>query len=300
MSASEISAKVSEAKSLLRSRSLSASTLKKYNRNILDDLLLNLQKDPEFSTSSPTLDASAAVVVAALTPLYEGLLEKLGLMFKELVGDFTTKLEKLTVSFTERVSSLEGENSLLKKEKALLREQVDDLQQYSRRDNLLIHGIPDSSEKSTSPEACVIDCLNSLFPELRVDSSDISVAHRIPSKSGSTRPAPLIVRFSRRCIRNNILRAAKEKRNSQHLREKGKSITEHLTSSRQNLLKKGKAIAAEHRVVCCWSREGQIYLRNLDFTVVKINSSADLIPYESCAPRKDLVDRYWENQRSSR
>ncbi len=299
MSTTEISTKVSEAKNLLRSRTLSASTLRKFNRNTLDELLLNLQKDPDFCTTS-TQDTSAIAAVAALTPLFERLLDKLGLMIKDLVDDFTSKLEQLSVSFTERVSSLEKENSLLQNEQVLLKDQVEELQQYSRRDNILIHGLPANLETSTTPETCAVDCLNSLFPDVRVTSTDISVAHRIPPKSGSTRPAPLIVRFSRRCVRNKILQLAKDKKNSQRLRQEGKSVTEHLTSSRQHLLKRGKAIASEYRAVCCWSREGQVYLRNLNLAVVKIKSATDLTPYENCAPRKELVDRYWEDQKRLR
>ena len=66
----------------------------------------------------------------------------------------------------------------------------DDLEEYTRKFNLEVYGIPEEGEENT--EQIILDlakCLNvDLIPE------DIDISHRM--KKGNIQPRPIIVRFS--------------------------------------------------------------------------------------------------------
>ncbi len=149
------------------------------------------------------------------------------------------------------VADLEKTNQGLLQRQAVLLEKVEELQQYSRRENILIHGLP-ASEGEQSPEDYALPCFKKFLPQVWVSPSDISVAHQIPAKGDSSRRGPRVVRFARRSVRNNILKLCKAKEVYATLRQNHLSF-----SISQALLKKAKALAAENRIVCCWVKDGQ-------------------------------------------
>ena len=88
--------------------------------------------------------------------------------------------------------------------------EAEQLETYNRRDNIKILGLREDANgngeiKGENIEQTldkVIDLSKKL--EADVDSRDISIAHRLPSRKGSTKP--IIVKFSRRMAKVNILR----------------------------------------------------------------------------------------------
>ena len=88
--------------------------------------------------------------------------------------------------------------------------QLDDLEQYTRRTNIRIYGIPESNvESADSREDTDILSLNFVKEELGVDLKleDISRSHRVGK--GSSKPRPIIVRLSRHNTKVDILRKRK-------------------------------------------------------------------------------------------
>lgn len=92
---------------------------------------------------------------------------------------------------------------------------------YSRRDNLVISGIPailsevasatgtqEIEYSSTSVNKVIAFCKDVLHVD--VESSEISPAHRLRAGRNSAHP-PLLVRFTRRIMRDDVLRAARDK-----------------------------------------------------------------------------------------
>ncbi|XP_078000068.1 uncharacterized protein LOC144452789 [Glandiceps talaboti] len=90
-------------------------------------------------------------------------------------------------------------------------QELHDLQQYTRRNNLEIHGIPEQPDEDT--DSIVTKVANTVG--VRITSSDIDISHRLPSRSHQEHitPAPIIVRFTRRTICNNIYAARKRLKN---------------------------------------------------------------------------------------
>ena len=114
----------------------------------------------------------------------------------ELINSNQTKIAKLDEEFTKL------KNNLALKDKAIagleddnyrLSQEVDDLEQYTRRTNVRIYGVAEQPEENTGNLA--VDFFKS---ELNVDvaSNDISRSHRVGKKCGA-KPRPIIVQFTK-------------------------------------------------------------------------------------------------------
>ncbi len=111
---------------------------------------------------------------------------------KRIVEETNEKLGPMN----QRIEKLEEENGKLwmemenvKAENLHLRLRLDQLEQYSRKTNLIIYGIPFKEEENIS------ELIKSLATALKVSysSSDIVACHRFPNNKRNT--PPLIVRF---------------------------------------------------------------------------------------------------------
>jgi len=219
----------------------------------------------------------------------------------KLIAGLDQKLNlRIDVQSTElfelnkRVDKIEQENKQLKEENISLKDSIktlmcqldksvvlnDDLDQYSRNDNLLIHGVPLPADNSaeTNLEDVIADIVKSNFPNVVMNKSDISVAHRVGSSQNPTagaraKPPPVIVRFSRRVVRNEILHSRKL------LKGKNLAITEHLTPRRAELLKKASLLATDGRIDSAWSRDGRIIVKSLQSRIIPIFKDLDLIQF---------------------
>ena len=85
-------------------------------------------------------------------------------------------------------------NKLLERETEL-----DNLEQYGRRENLEFHGVPVQQNENTNK--IVQNLLKRI--NLEITENEISTSHRLHSTKENI-PPPIIVRFSKRDIRNKI------------------------------------------------------------------------------------------------
>ena len=121
--------------------------------------------------------------------------------FETQLGSSEKKLNELINSNQAKIAKLDEEltkleNNLALKDKAIagleddnyrLSQEVDDLEQYTRRTNVRIYGVAEQPEENTDNLA--VDFFKS---ELNVDvaSNDISRSHRVGKKSGA-KPRPI-------------------------------------------------------------------------------------------------------------
>ena len=134
----------------------------------------------------------------------------------KVLTEIKTNMEKLVldVEFTKgQVDFLVKENKGLKSKVKYLEEQVkaskkeledmeqrldeveakhDDLEQYTRKFNLVIHGIPECEEEDNIEN--VIKLGKRL--EVNLSSGEIDIVHRMKTKS-KDKPRPIIARFSK-------------------------------------------------------------------------------------------------------
>ena len=144
----------------------------------------------------------------------------------------------------------------------------DDIDQYSRRDNLKIAGL--IVEKNVSYADAIIECGSQLG--VHIVHTDISIAHKLPTKS---KLSSTLVRFNRCSVRNDLYLARKKIKDTLNYKI---YINEDLTHRRSNLLHSLKRDELTKRA---WSYNGFICctLKDNDDVILTIKSPYDLIKH---------------------
>ena len=176
---------------------------------------------------------------------------------KTFATDVAAHVDQLqaTVEVSKHVSS-----TLEESVKSLTYE-LDDLQQYSRRTCLLIHGV--AEEEKENVEAKVFDVVNKDVKANLADT-DVSRTHRLGKKRSDGKPRPIIVRFLSYRQRKQVFDRKKA------LKGKKIVITENLTKLRYSLLNKCKDHFGKENV---WSFDGRICCKSGDNKLTFTNAS---------------------------
>ena len=131
---------------------------------------------------------------------------------KEVIREQYNELQKSLEFHINKMEKLATENKDLKREVKSLNEtlneaneerdqlytdlgteinQIDYLEQYTRKHNLEIHGIPEKTEENLAEQ--VIALGNALNVTIRRD--DIDICHKMVTGRNASKPRPIIVRF---------------------------------------------------------------------------------------------------------
>ena len=199
----------------------------------------------------------------------------LRVVVEQLIERQDNQKVEITSSKDEEISNLKEELSLVKKENSELRQMQDDAQQYNRRDNLKIIGVP--YQKGENVVKIVQDIAKHTTGE-DLHESEISVAHRIISKENkikleatpfnpnaqvTPKNAPsIIVKFCRRDTKTKVFESRKQTAAKPHSPYPRAEIYEDVTPLRSRILYALRNRKDEHdnkvyRYV--WSREGRLY-----------------------------------------
>ena len=134
---------------------------------------------------------------------------------------------------------------------------LDRQEQYSRRNCLLLHNIPETSNENT--DDLVIKTVNEELLEA-ITINEIDRSHRL-GKSQAGKIRPVIVKFARYHTRNKIFRKKKL------LKGKQVSITESLTKRRMAELKEAQEKHGFHDV---WTSDGKILYKDNSDNKIKV------------------------------
>ena len=134
---------------------------------------------------------------------------------------------------------------------------LDRQEQYSRRNCLLLHNIPETSNENT--DDLVIKTVNEELLEA-ITINEIDRSHRL-GKSQAGKIRPVIVKFARYHTRNKIFRKKKL------LKGKQVSITENLTKRRMAELKEAREKHGFHDV---WTSDGKILYKDNSDNKIKV------------------------------
>lgn len=172
----------------------------------------------------------------------------------ESISSLSTKFDKLEeerIKQNDKINELEDNIGKLVDENKILKESIDELEQYSRRNCLLFHGLKESDGENT--DKVVIDTIRK---EMTIDISeqDLDRTHRIGKASRNDgKSRPIIVKFARYAVRNQIYK------NKRVLKGKNLLITESLTNRRVKALKDAQAEFGTSNV---WTSDGRIFYKN--------------------------------------
>jgi len=153
----------------------------------------------------------------------------------------------VTNAISKAMEPLQEKIATMERKIAKLEHDQDDLEQYGRRWNLLLHGIPETDQENCENKVREL-CEQKL--KVNVSAGAIQRAHRLGSKK-TERSRPIIVRFTDYKMKQHIY---KQKR---HLKGTGLLITENLTPPRQALYKQVRECKS---VSASWTNDGNIFV----------------------------------------
>lgn len=149
-----------------------------------------------------------------------------------------------------------------------LRKQVNELEQYGRRQNMEIRGLQQTDNENLLSE------LNTLAHELQLtelSQADLDGLHRLPKKPG--KPAPVLIRFTSRATRDKWF----EKRRELQRVKPDIIFLDNLTAQNKRLLWMAKTKAREEGFQFAWQKNGKILVRRgPGEPAIRIESEDDL------------------------
>lgn len=195
-------------------------------------------------------------------------LNRMDSKIEEIQTAVTRSDDKLTEALLV-IQELKKENESLKKENKELKERIDNLDQYSRSNNVVINNLPMSDNED-------IEQIVKRVGEITgtpIVSGDIDCCHRLRKSPKQQHPS-IIVRFCRRSVKQDLLKKSK-RLNVTHnqlgvpvdVRNQKVYINEHLTSGNVRLYTAAKSLR-EHGFKFVWCRDGKIFAREHEHSVV--------------------------------
>ena len=169
------------------------------------------------------------------------------------------ELETEIKNKNEKVLLLENRVEILEEEKESQGKEIDDLEQYSRRNCLLLHGVVETNAECTD-DIIIKTCAEELG--IDVKQEDLDRSHRLGKvKRNDNKPRPIIVKFARYAVRNKVFS------NKKKLKGKKLLITESLTVYRMKLLDEARQ---KYGVRNVWTYDGRVmYKENNKISVYK-------------------------------
>ena len=174
--------------------------------------------------------------------------------FSDELSATVMNFEKIDCSLESQLSvqkavtdGLVNERKKLEEKISVLKAEVEDLRQYSRRTNLLIHGVEETAQENT--DNIIIDVINNKLGLKDITLKDVGRTHRLGRKiDGKKRP--IIARFTSYRNRKMVFDAKRKLKNT------GTVVTEHLTNERYALYNQCVDRFSRENV---WSLDGRIY-----------------------------------------
>ena len=199
-------------------------------------------------------------------------------------------MQKINKKQAEDIEKLQTQSTNLEIREAKGEGKIDENEQYDRRQNLEIVGIPSKTGENTNK---IVQEVAKLM-NVNLSEDQISTSHRIPASQGPNRDIneskkrqiasspPNIVRFLSRDVRNSLYfnRKLLREANLKKFFVEGTTeiyVNENLTRFRKNLLWKVKQRAKANGFKYVWTHNGRMNVRlSEDNEAILISNEKDL------------------------
>ena len=164
---------------------------------------------------------------------------------------------------------LTQENEELKNRVTRLEQDIDDTEQYNRRNNLRISKFPESASEDT--DAIVIKIAETL--NVPLTPGDIDRSHRV-GRPGSKPQRDIIVKFATYRARERLFINRKKLKDSEL---KGIYLNEDMTRKRSKFMFEARkqVKAVNRKILGAWSSDGKILVKDLGEKVHRVTSESD-------------------------
>ena len=191
-------------------------------------------------------------------------------------------LKKQVAQLLKERSDLSEENEKIKATMRKTNQQLNNLEQWTRKWNLRIWGLKDEDRETTETSAeKVVGFLRFELGLSDMTTDKIDIAHRL----GKYRPnedRAIIVRFLRLSDRTQVLRVRSRLRGKQY------GVAEDLTATNYKLLNTVRERAGRRNA---WTRDGVIFAKLQSGRIVKIDESTPLTDYFDTLPPHGMPHR---------
>ena len=206
----------------------------------------------------------ARIVEAVSARVRSDLLKEMGVMSGEIVS-LKTKLNKSE----QTISAMKDELKVMRDEIQNVQDKQDDAEQYSRRNCVRVHGIPEVEGENT--DSIVIKIGEEVGADIFSDSIDRS--HRVGRKGDYSRP--IICKFTSHKTKLALLKAKKrlaEINTEKLFNAKKVFVNEDLSQQRAMIATKARSLKKDKRISDTWTRDGVIFIRTLSGTVERVTT----------------------------
>ena len=202
------------------------------------------------------------------------------------------ELKSLKESLLEKdteIQDLRNEVMSLKSQMSRFEQQLDDQEQYSRRDCIVVAGpkLPEESEDTSTTEQLIGVIKQELG--ITIDSKEISISHRLGKKNNeSSKPRPIIAKLVNRSLKHVLVDACITKTPELY-------INESLTSKRAKIFGKLRGVRSKHKnlIQQCYTSEGIIYVKLMNSTVKhRITNEETLMKFLDIPEHSVLKEEY--------
>ena len=202
--------------------------------------------------------------------------------------------QTVTEAVREALAQKDAEIKELKAELKETREQLNDLEQYSRRLCLNVSGIPEGGANEAT-DRLIIDTAK--LAGVNLAPHDIDTSHRLGAARPG-KPRTIIVRFASYKARQDVYNARRELRKPRLVQDSSVSaetagkifVSDNLTRTNQFVLYKARQLKKDGRITAAWSDMGRLKIRTAENGPTRIIRSLDDLEKFSgvpCGPATD-------------
>ncbi|XP_073942507.1 uncharacterized protein [Choristoneura fumiferana] len=206
---------------------------------------------------------------------------------RDQISILSDSLADKHLQFVTKLEQADLQIATLKYSVTQLQQQLSAQEQHSMRNELEIIGVPESDTENLTN--IVLTASQIIGVQLQeTDLDDVTRAgpkrpkHLPLNRANEHKPRPIIVKLLRRQKRDEIIKAAKSRRNltSENLVSGAVQklyVNERLSKENRMLFREARLRATAHNFRFCWIRNGAIYVReNENKPGIRISSADDL------------------------
>lgn len=217
-----------------------------------------------------------------LETVIERVIEKVIVRLHDSIDFNTNVINDLRAELSKRDEKIKELQDELVNTKYNSNAGVEQLNQYVRRNNVEVHGVPELQGED------VYELVNNIGRAVgcEINKSDVDVAHRLPT-TNKTLPRPIVIKFVNRWKKEQLMAAKKQNRQLQSTAVGVNApshpiyINDHLTPKIKGLLKRAKDLRMKgYKFV--WVRDGRVYVRKHETSaVILIKEIEDILRLEN-------------------
>ena len=186
---------------------------------------------------SPTTDSSTKTIV-------ESVITAVVAAFMPVISSMQATIDELRAQSTRPQTA----GTAIKRAVQVNRFRCHEIEQYSKRDNVIISGVPETSGENTTD--IVVDL--AAKAGVSINRNDVSTSHRLKNRRRN-QPAAIVAKFVRRDTKTSLMRNKKNLRAQPDCRNI--YFDDHLTGLRHKIL---MAVKKDPEIDSAWTMDGKI------------------------------------------